>query len=106
MKLRALGRVKVCAASSSIAAYASPSTTTPEHSPQISSVPISSRAHVIGSRLKKAARTTLFINHTHPFRSDCAELSRRLVINRNFHLGFDRLTVTECRDEFRAVEIA
>src|SRR6476646_2620128 len=56
MKLRALGRVNVCAASSSIAAYASTSTTIPEHSPQISSAPISSRAHVSGSRLKKAER--------------------------------------------------
>src|SRR5882672_1947953 len=97
--LRALGRVNVCAASSSIAAYASTSTTTPEHSSQTSSVPISSRAHVSGSRLKKDARTTLFINPTPTlFHSDCAELSRRLVVNRNFHTGFDRLPATERRD--------
>src|SRR5260370_24121554 len=56
MKLRALGRVNVCAASSSIAAYASTSTTIPEHLSQISSVPISSRAHASGSRLKNAER--------------------------------------------------
>src|SRR5438874_11564470 len=106
MKLRALGRVKVCAASSSIAAYASTSTTIPEHSPQISSVPISSRAHVSGSRLKKDARTTLFINRLpHPVPLGCAELIRRLVVNRHFVVEFDRLAVTERRDEFRAAEI-
>src|SRR5581483_441582 len=60
--LRALGRVNVCAASSLIAAYASTSTTIPEQSSQISSVPINSRAQVSGSRLKKDERTILRIN--------------------------------------------
>src|SRR5215471_6081962 len=107
MKLRALGRVKVCAASSLIAAYASTSTTTPEHSSQISSVPISSRAQVSGSRLKKDARTTRFINQRLLlvfvlFRSGG---SRWLVVNWNFHVGFDRFASTERRNEFRLAKI-
>jgi len=38
-------------------------------------------------------------------RSDCAELSRRLIEDRNLHVAFDRLTVSESRNEFRASEI-
>src|SRR5262245_4174600 len=105
MKPRALGLVNVCAASSSIAAYASTSTTIPEHSPQISSVPMSSRAHVSGSRLKKDARKTWLINLRLLLALGLTGGTRRLVINWNFHLGFDRLAITERRDEFRAAEI-
>ena len=39
------------------------------------------------------------------FRPDCAELSRRLIEDRNLHVTFDRLTLSECRNEFRASEI-
>ena len=47
-------------ADADVDAYASTSTRIPEQSPQISFVPINSRAQVIGSRLKKEARTILF----------------------------------------------
>src|SRR6516165_11121840 len=105
MKLRALGRVKVCAASSSIAAYASTSTTVPEHSPQTSSVPISSRAHVSGSRLKKDARTISFINRPLVLRFRWYGPRRRLVVDGNLYVRVNRLAVAEGRDEFRAAEI-
>ena len=32
-------------------------------------------------------------------------LTRRLVVNRNLHVGFDRLAVAEGWDELRAIEI-
>src|SRR5262249_13787984 len=101
----------VCAASSSIAAYASTSTTTPEHSAQISSVPIISRAHLSGSRLKKDPRTTLFINRALPFSLGFVRsvgfdgFGRWLVVDGKLHVTFNRLAVSEGWNEFRAAEI-
>src|SRR5574338_1034387 len=110
MNARVLGRVKVCAASSLIAAYASTSTMIPEHSPQTSSAPISSRAHVSGSRLKKDARITRLIKQglVRPlvFLLFLEGASGRLVVKRNLHIAFDRFAITERRNEFGFAKIS
>src|ERR1700676_4401596 len=100
MNMRALGRVKVCAASSCNAVYASVSTTMPEHRPQISSVLINSRAHVSGSRRKKSARRIRVAIQVRR-----GLFLRRLEINRERNPAFRWLAIAESWYEFGPPEI-
>jgi len=54
---------------------------------------------------EKNARTTLFINRALRFSLGFDRLGRWLVINGDLYATFDRFTVAEGRDEFRAIEI-
>src|SRR3954469_1169656 len=91
---RVLGRVKVWLASSFNVRYASVSTITPEHLPQINSMPTNFRAQTSGSRSKKEhGRKAAF------------GTPLRFVINRQGHAAIDRFPVAKGRDKSRDPEV-
>src|SRR5436305_12589432 len=97
MNARALGLVKVWAASSFKARYASVSTITPEQLPQTSVVPTRPGAQTNGSLRKKSAP-----NKAKDLRRPA---SRFWKINRQGNLARHRFALAERRDEFRPVQI-